>query len=112
MGWWPFSKPKDTVRKVHKPMQKDGRTWLLELRDACERNFDNPEEAKRLIRQMQVDWDDCHAKGTLSSVNKEGLESRAYRLLTANDKEWLQWLDDLEFWKVGWRPGGDEEDKD
>ena len=38
MGWWPFSKPKDTVRKVHKPMQKDGRTWLLELRDACERN--------------------------------------------------------------------------
>ena len=45
MGWWPFSKPKDTIRKVHTPMQKDGRTWLLELRDVCERNFDNPEEA-------------------------------------------------------------------
>ena len=99
------------MSKEHKPMQKDGRTWLLELRDACERNFDNPEEAKRLIRQMQVDWDDCRNKGTLSSVNKKGLESRAYRLLAANDKEWLQWLDDLEFWKVGWRPCNDEEDK-
>ena len=53
MGWWPFSKPK-SARRVIDPIMKDGRTWLLELRDMCERNFDNPEEAKRRIRQMQV----------------------------------------------------------
>jgi hypothetical protein len=40
---------------------------------------------------------------------REGLESRAFRLLTCTDKEWLVWLDDLAFWKAGWKPPqGDE----
>ena len=55
MGWWPFSKSKP-AKRVIEPVLKDGRTWLLELRDMCERHFDNPEEAKRQIRQMQVEW--------------------------------------------------------
>ena len=70
MGWWPFSK-KESPKRVVEPITKDGRTWLLELRDMCERNFDNPEEAKRRIRQMQVEWQECLDNGSLSLVNKE-----------------------------------------
>ena len=111
MGWWPFSKPK-SARRAIEPIMKDGRTWLLELRDMCERNFDNPEEAKRRIRQMQVEWQECFDNGSLSNINKEALESRAFRLLSSTDVEWLRWLDDLEFWKTGWKPVLDSADKD
>lgn len=111
MGWWPFSKPRPP-RRVIQPIMKDGRTWLLELRDLCERNFDNPEEAKRKIRQMQVEWEECVVNGSLSNINKQGLESRAIRLLSSSDSEWLHWLDDLEFWKTGWKPVSDLTDKD
>ncbi|HJL97573.1 MAG TPA: hypothetical protein QF401_05415, partial [Candidatus Poseidoniaceae archaeon] len=79
-------------------------TWIGELRDACEMNFDQPEEARRQIRQMQVEWRDAVEQGMLNSQNREGLESRAFRLLTCNDKEWLAWLDNLDFWKAGWKP--------
>ena len=111
MGWWPFSKPK-SARRAIEPIMKDGRTCLLELRDMCERNFDNPEEAKRRIRQMQVEWQECFDNGSLSKVNKDALESRAFRLLSCTDQEWLRWLDDLEFWKTGWKPVSDSADKD
>lgn len=111
MGWWPFGKSKPSNRIIE-PITKDGRTWLLELRDMCERNFDNPEEAKRRIRQMQVEWQECLENGSLSSVNKEALDSRAIRLLSSTDSEWLNWLDDLEFWKTGWKPVQDSTDKD
>lgn len=110
MGWWPFGKSKPSNRIIE-PITKDGRTWLLELRDMCERNFDNPEEAKRRIRQMQVEWQECLENGSLSSVNKEALDSRAIRLLSCTDGEWLNWLDDLEFWKTGWKPVQDSPDK-
>jgi len=111
MGWWPFKKSAAPERVIE-PVTKDGRTWLLELRDMCERNFDNPEEAKRQIRQMQVEWQECLDNGSLSTVNKEALDSRAIRLLSSTDKEWLNWLDDLEFWKTGWKPVSDTPDKD
>jgi hypothetical protein len=78
----------------------------------CERNFDNPEEAKRRIRQMQVEWQECLDNESLSLVNKEALDSRAIRLLSCTDIEWLKWLDDLEFWKTGWKPVQNSVDKD
>jgi hypothetical protein len=43
-------------------------------------------------------------QGMLSAANREGLEARAFRLLTCSDEEWMQWLDDLDFWKSGWKP--------
>ena len=43
--------------------------------------------------------------------NREGLESRAFRLLTCTDKEWLSWLDNLDFWKAGWKPEDESEDE-
>lgn len=110
MGWWPFGKKEKTRRVVNDPLLKDNRTWISELRDICEMNFDSPPEARRHIRRMQVEWNDAANEGVLSATNREGLESRAFRLLTCDDREWVNWLDDLDFWKAGWKPTIENED--
>ena len=107
MGWWPFGKKSSARQRVDDPLRKDTRQWLSELRDVCEMNFDNPEGARREIRQMQVNWHQAFAEGILPEYNREGLESRAYRLLACADDEWMGWLDKDEFWKPGWRPDQD-----
>lgn len=105
MGWWPFtSKNKSQRKRVDDPLLKDARSWVSELRDLCEMNFEQPEEARRRIRHMQVEWHDAMEQGVLSAPNREGLEARAFRLLSCEDEEWMQWLDDLDFWKLGWKP--------
>ena len=105
MGWWPFGKKSSSTRRqIDDLLRKDTRQWLSELRDVCEMNFDNPEGARRELRQMQVNWHQAYAEGTLPEYNREGLESRAYRLLACADDEWMEWLDNEEFWKPGWRP--------
>lgn len=104
MGWWPFGKKTQPTKRINDPLRKDTRQWLSELRDVCEMNFDNPEGARREIRQMQVNWHQAFSEGILPEYNREGLESRAYRLLACADDEWMNWLDDEEFWKPGWRP--------
>ena len=48
------------------PILKDTRTWLSELRDACEMNFDAPEEARRRIRHMQVEWKEAMDRGDMT----------------------------------------------
>ncbi|MGB0236190.1 MAG: hypothetical protein ACPG81_00705 [Poseidonia sp.] len=110
MGWWPFRK-KTASTDTNDPILKDTRTWLAELRDACEMNFDQPEEARRLIRHMQVEWKEAMDRGDMAPSLREGLESRAFRLLNCTDKEWLGWLDNLNFWKAGWKPGMDDENE-
>ena len=104
MGWWPFGKKASSKKRIDDPLRKDTRQWLSELRDVCEMNFDNPEGARREIRQMQVHWHQADSEGILPEYNREGLESRAYRLLSCADDEWMEWLDNDEFWKPGWRP--------
>ena len=32
-----------------------------------------------------------------------------FRLLTCDDDVWMEMLDDLDFWKIGWRPFAEEE---
>lgn len=66
-------------------------------------NFDNPEEGRRLVRQMQIEWTDSHSEGDVDDALRDGLDRRALRLLRATDDEWLKWLDDDNFWKPGWR---------
>ena len=101
MSWWPF-------KRKEKPLQDDlhirgTRIWLQDLRESCEMNFDNPEEGRRLVRQMQIEWTDAHSEGEVDDALLEGLDRRALRLLRASDDEWLKWLDDDDFWKPGWR---------
>ena len=56
MGWWPFSK-KSKPRPIPDVIRRDTRSWLSDLQEVCERNFDSP-EARRQIRQMATEWSD------------------------------------------------------
>ena len=78
----------------------------MDLQETCERNFDSPEEARRRIRQMVGEWKDANAEGVMEDSLFEGLNMRAFRLLNCSDEEFSQWLDNLNFWKPGWRPEG------
>lgn len=105
MGWWPFKRvPKGPA--IPDVIRRDTRTWLVDLQEACERNFDSPEEARRRIRQMVGEWKDANEEGVMEDYLLEGLNMRAFRLLNCSDSEFSQWLDDLNFWKPGWRPEG------
>ena len=97
--------------RIDDPLLKDARTWISELRDVCEMNFEQPEAARRRIRHMQVEWHDAMEQGVLSPPNREGLEARAFRLLSCADDEWMNWLDDLDFWKSGWKPASNADNE-
>ncbi|MGY8745476.1 MAG: hypothetical protein ACKVG2_02875 [Candidatus Poseidoniales archaeon] len=105
MGWWPFkSRPKGPA--IPDVIRRDTRSWLADLQEVCERNFDAPEEARRQIRQMVGEWKDTHEEGVMDDSLLEGLNMRAYRLLNCSDDEFSKWLDNLKFWNPGWRPEG------
>ncbi len=101
MGWWPFRKKSKPIHDD--PHVKGTRLWIQELRDVCERNYDNFTEGQRLVRQMQIEWIDANQEGIVDNLLLEGLDRRAFRLLRADSKEWLAWLDNEDFWKPGWR---------
>ena len=93
------------------PILKDTRTWLAELRRRMR------DELRPARRGTAID--STHAGGMEGSDGprrhvpslREGLEGRAFRLLNCTDKEWLGWLDNLNFWKAGWKPGMDDENE-
>ena len=58
---------------------------------------------------MQVEWQDAHAEGEVDDALLQGLDRRVFRLLRADDSEWLGWLDDDDFWKPGWGSDHTEE---
>ncbi len=83
--------------------------WIQDLRDVCERCFDDSAEGHRQVRQIQAEWAESHGKGEVDESLLEGLDRRAFRLLRADADEWLKWLDDEDFWKPGWRDEPREE---
>jgi len=105
MGWWPF-KSRSKGPAIPDVIRRDTRSWLADLQEVCERNFDAPEEARRQIRQMVGEWKDTHEEGVMDDSLLEGLNMRAFRLLNCSDDEFSQWLDNLKFWNPGWRPEG------
>ncbi|HIF45992.1 MAG TPA: hypothetical protein EYQ73_04245 [Candidatus Poseidoniales archaeon] len=111
MGWWPF-KSKAKANRIPDVILRDTRSWLTDLQEACERNFDAPEEARRQIRQMAGEWKDANDKGIMADSLLEGLELRAYRLINCDDEEFTHWLDNLGFWQPGWRPPGTRDTDD
>ena len=116
MGWWPFSRSKSSAEpsssQLDNPHIKGTRVWIEELQQACERNYDSPTSGHMLIREMQVEWGDAHRDGDLGKELFEGLERRSFHLLRAEGKDWINLLDDLEFWKPGWRAEGERSDED
>ena len=101
MGWWPFKRRKKSFND--NPHIKGTRVWLTELREMCERNFDNHAEGQRRISQLQIEWKDANRDAEIDDELLQGLERRAYRLLRADSDDWLAWLDNEEFWQPGWR---------
>lgn len=100
MGWLPFVKK----AKVPDVILKDTRSWLNELREVCERHHDMPEAARIRIRELKMNWSDAVSKTDMDDVLFQGLELRANKLLRADDTDFIRLLDEVEFWKPGWRP--------
>ena len=98
MVWnWLFGK-KRVGHADNDPQMLGTRVWLNELREVCERYFDNREEGQRYVRELQVEWEDSWRRLEIDDALKNGLDRRALRLLRANDSEWSEWLDDERFW--------------
>ncbi|MEC7100425.1 MAG: hypothetical protein VXW80_01095 [Candidatus Thermoplasmatota archaeon] len=106
MRWWPFGKRRHK-EVSDSPHIKGARMWLQDLREICERNYENPSAGQSLVREIQVEWTDANRRGDLDDSLKQGLDRRAFRLLRADAEEWLGWLDNEEFWKPGWKGGFD-----
>jgi hypothetical protein len=100
MGWLPFGKK----RKIPDVILKDTRSWLNELREVCERHHDQPEAARIRIRELKMDWSDAISKTEMDEVLFQGLVLRANKLLRSDDLAFMILLDEIEFWKPGWRP--------
>ena len=106
MGWkWRFwQKSRSDIG--NEPHILGTRIWLQELRELCERCFDNREEGQRLVRELQVEWGDAWKRMEVEGSLKQGLDRRALRLIRANDSEWSEWLDNERFWMPGWKGEG------
>ncbi len=81
MGWWPFRKRRELAG--NDPHMKGARAWIQDLREICERNYENPTRGQNRVREMQVEWTDSHAQGELDDSLLQGLDRRAFRLLRA-----------------------------
>ena len=88
---------------------RGARMWIQDLRETCERCYDDYEEGQRQIGAMQVEWNEAGDRGEVDSSLLDGLERRADKLLHADAGAWLEWLDNEEFWNPGWREEPSEE---
>ena len=107
MGWWPFKRKERGF--VNEPHIKGSRMWIQDLREACERFFDNRVEGQEEVRRIRREWQSAHSEGEVAEPLAEGLDRRADRLLGANDSEWGELLNDEDFWKPGWGSTVEEE---
>lgn len=107
MGWWPFKRKEKLLDE--EPHMQGTRMWIQDLREVCERCYDDHDEGQRQVRLVRGEWTDSHSKGEVDDSLLEGLERRAIKLLQADGDEWLKWLDDEDFWKPGWRDEPREE---
>ena len=99
MGWWPFRKK----RSVHsEPYVRGSKMWIQDLREACEKSFDNRENGQLEVESMREEWHKAFSVKEVDEALLEGLERRAIMLLGAGDSEWTDLLDDEDFWKAGW----------
>ena len=88
---------------------RGARMWIQDLRETCERCYDDHEEGQRQISVLQTEWDEADGRGEVDVSLLDGLERRADKLLHADAGTWLEWLDNEEFWNPGWREELSEE---
>ena len=88
---------------------RGARMWIQDLRETCERCYDDHEEGQRQISVLQTEWNEADGRGEVDVSLLDGLERRADKLLHADAGAWLEWLDNEEFWNPGWREEPSEE---
>ncbi len=88
---------------------RGARMWIQDLRETCERCYDDHEEGQLQVSAMQAEWNEADDKGEVDVSLLDGLERRADKLLHADAGAWLEWLDNEEFWNPGWREEPSEE---
>ena len=99
MGWWPFRKK----RSLHsEPHVRGSKMWIQDLREVCEKSFDNREAGQLEVESLREEWQGAFSENEVDETLLEGLERRATFLLVAGDSEWSDLLDDEDFWKAGW----------
>ena len=76
--------------------------WILDLRESCERNFDEREKGQLEVEEIRNKWRKAHSDGEVDESLLDGLERRSELLIDAQDSEWSKLLDNEDFWKVGW----------
>ena len=76
--------------------------WIQDLREICEKRFDNRETGQLEVESVRVKWHKAFSEKEMDETLLEGLERRAMTLLGAEDAEWSDLLDDENFWKAGW----------
>ena len=107
MGWWPFRrKPKVLDEEPH---LRGTRMWIQDLREMCERHFDDHGLGHQAVCDIRDEWLSARSKGEVEDALFEGLQRRAERLLESEENEWLACLDDDDFWNPGWREASEEE---
>ncbi|MAH98578.1 MAG: hypothetical protein CMA12_04425 [Euryarchaeota archaeon] len=100
MRWWPFRKGRGFAH--NEPHIRGSKMWIQDLREACEKGFNDREAGQAEVDSMREEWKKSYSLGEVEDSLFEGLERRATLLLSANDSEWLLLLDNEDFWKVGW----------
>jgi len=88
---------------------RGARMWIQDLREVCERCYDDYEEGQRKVSAMQAEWNEADDRGEVDASLLDGLERRTDKLLHADAGAWLEWLDNEEFWNPGWREEPPEE---
>tara|TARA_B100001250_G_scaffold609_1_gene555 strand:- start:1749 stop:2000 length:252 start_codon:yes stop_codon:yes gene_type:complete len=76
--------------------------WIQDLREACERNFEQREKGQLKVEEIRNKWREAHSEGEVDESLLDGLERRSELLIRAKDSEWSRLLDNEDFWKVGW----------
>jgi len=76
--------------------------WIQDLREACERNFEQREKGQLQVEEIRNKWREAHSEGEVDESLLDGLERRSELLIRAKDSEWSRLLDNEDFWKVGW----------
>ena len=67
--------------------------WIQDLREICEKSFDNRETGQLEVESLSVEWHKAFSKKEVDEALLEGLERRAKMLLEAGDSEWSDLLD-------------------
>ena len=92
-------KKEESPQRAH---VRSSKMWIQDLREICEKSFDNREAGQLEVESLRVEWHKAFSQKEVDEALLEGLERRAILLLGAGDSEWSDLLDDEDFWKAGW----------